>query len=63
MSVIRDNLLSQPGYSPYCGNWDCDMPRTFWNGTQFECPACQWKSAFDDAFIQKYLEYKATWPK
>lgn len=57
MSVVRDNLMSQERYSPYCSACD-DMPRTFFNGSQFECPDCKWVSDFDDKFIS---EFKSKW--
>lgn len=56
MSQVRENLMSRQGYSPYCGGCSL-MPRTIFNGEQFEC-SCGWKSAFEDEFIQ---EYKAKW--
>jgi len=59
MSIIRDNLMSRPGYSPYCGNMNCaTMPRTSWTGSQFRCGRCGWVSQFPDDFI---AEYKAKW--
>jgi hypothetical protein len=60
MSIVRDNLMTRPGYSPYCGNVDCNglMPRTGWTGAQFRRPSCAWVSAFPDDFI---AEYKAKW--
>ena len=31
-TVIRENLMTQEGYTPYCGNMKkCAMPRTFFN--------------------------------
>ena len=55
MSIVRENLLSRPGYSPYCGTIRCSkgMPRTKFNGHQFIC-SCGWQSSFPDAFIQEY---------
>lgn len=59
MSLVRDNLMCQEGYSPYCGSETCKvMPRTKFNGEQFKCPCCTWVSQFDEAFI---TEYKAKW--
>jgi len=59
MTLIRENLMTRGGYSPYCGNPDCRLnwPRTHFNGRQFVC-GCGWKSQFDDKFI---AEYKAKW--
>jgi len=57
MSLIRDNLMTQPGYSPYCGNDNCYVgaPRTTFDGEQFKC-RCGWRSQFDAEFITKYKE-------
>lgn len=60
MSLIRENLMTRAGYSPYCGaGADCmfDMPRTAWDGEQFKC-RCGWRSQFPADFI---AEYKAKW--
>lgn len=60
MSIVRENLMTRPGYSPYCGNHHCTggMPRTKFDGEQFECPACGFRSKFPDEFIQ---DYKIKW--
>ena len=59
MSIVRDNLMTREGYSPYCGNVNCsEMPRTNFNGEQFECFLCGWVSSFDKEFIE---QYKAKW--
>ncbi|MDR7024842.1 putative RNA-binding Zn-ribbon protein involved in translation (DUF1610 family) [Pseudomonas peli] len=61
MSIVRENLMTRPGYTPYCGNGTtCDMPRTRWTGEQFKCPHCAWTSQFPADFI---AEYKAKWGK
>lgn len=57
-SIVRDNLMTQEGYSPYCGNGsNCrySMPRTFFNGKQFDCK-CGWVSSFPPEFIKEYKE-------
>lgn len=61
MSIVRDNLMTQEGYAPYCGADDCPvrMPRTHFNGKQFYC-RCGWHSAFEAEFIEAY---KAKWSK
>lgn len=58
-SVVRNNLLTQPGYTPYCGADPCRLrwPRTVWDGAQFKCP-CGWRSEFPADFI---AEYRAKW--
>ncbi len=59
MSIVRENLMSRPGYSPYCGGEKCStMPRTNWNGKQFRCGLCGWESAFPADFL---AEYRAKW--
>lgn len=64
MSLVRDNLMTRPGYSPYCGSMgyylgsNCHWPRTVFVGEQFRCPCCGWVSGFDAKFIS---EYKTKW--
>lgn len=59
MSTVKDNLMNRSGYSPYCGGERCTLiPRTNFNGEQFVCRSCGWKSGFDKEFIDKY---KAKW--
>lgn len=60
-STIRKNILEIPEYTPYCGSLRCKpgisitrWPRTFFNGTQFECAKCGWVSKFPKSFIEKY---------
>lgn len=55
MSIVRENLMTRKGYSPYCGNTECrfHMPRTRYIGGQFQC-GCGWRSSFDDEFINAY---------
>ncbi len=62
VSIVRENLMNEPGYTPYCGNGHCSamMPRTVWTGKQFKCYSCHWQSKFPDDFI---AEYKAKWGK
>lgn len=60
MSIVKSNLLSDRHYTPYCGYLYClTMPRTIFNGSQFECPCCKWKSSFDDKFISEYKDFTA----
>lgn len=55
MSLVRENLLTQLNYTPYCGNASCvfSMPRTAFNGNQMEC-RCGWQSQFEPEFIEQY---------
>lgn len=56
--IVRHNLMTEPGYSPYCGALCRVMPRTRFNGEQFVCPCCGWVSSFPKEFID---EYKKKW--
>ena len=57
MSIVRDNLMIEPGYTPYCGAAECDQrwPRTEFDGNQFKC-RCGWRSTFEREFIESYQE-------
>jgi hypothetical protein len=64
MSIVKDNLMSRKGYTPYCGSELCKprtssspdrWPRTKFNGEQFECPKCGWISCFPIQFIKEYI--------
>lgn len=64
-SIVRRNLMTEPGYSPYCGNdisrdavGGCYNPRTKFNGQQFVCPSCKFSTTFPAEFID---EYKRKW--
>lgn len=58
-SIVRHNLMTERGYAPYCGaELGCNIPRTKWDGEQFRCPCCGWRSQFPDDFI---AGYKAKW--
>ena len=56
-TIVRENLMTRKGYTPYCGNDNCSvMPRTIFNGKQFKCPFCNWISEFPNDFITKYKD-------
>ena len=59
MSIVRSNMLSRSGYTPYCGSEKCThgWPRSKFNGSQFEC-GCGWKSTFEPEFIERYKQVK-----
>lgn len=64
-TIVRENLMTQEGYSPYCGNdisqykiGGCNNPRTKFTGFQFKCPKCGWISQFPIEFITRY---KSKW--
>jgi hypothetical protein len=58
-TVVRNNLMTREGYTPYCGDYNCmkGMPRTKWNKEkeQFVC-SCGWTSNIAPDFIQRYKE-------
>lgn len=58
-SIVRENLMTEKGYSPYCGHPHCahNSPRTKWNKEkeQFVC-SCGWTSEFPADFIKRYKE-------
>ena len=57
--TVRDNLMSIKDYSPYCGSIVCkSTPRTVFDGKQFKCPNCGWRSNFPHLFI---ILYKSKW--
>jgi hypothetical protein len=55
-SLVRQNLMDRPGYTPYCGADTCRVmwPRTRWDGAQFRC-SCGWRSQFPADFIERYV--------
>ncbi len=59
--IVRNNLMTQPNYTPYCGNVKCKhgLPRTQFvvDSGQFQC-TCGWLSSFPKEFIS---EYKKVW--
>ncbi len=59
MSTIRDNLLKRKYYAPYCGAEKCNgsWPRTDFDGKQFKCSSCGWKSNFENEFIEKVKDF------
>ena len=68
ISIVRENLMTQRGYAPYCGSvfpghpnyHSCSSPRTQWNMnlSQLKCPECGWVSEFPEEFITRY---KSKW--
>ena len=62
MSIVRDNILRDKTYTPFCGNdkpkWligGCSNPRTILNRDgQFECPECEYVTEFPDDFVKQY---------
>jgi rubredoxin len=59
-SIVRQNLMDNVNYRPYCGNTykGCSQPRTEYRtyDSQFICPECKWISAFPEDFIKRYKE-------
>lgn len=57
MSIVRSNLLTQRGYTPYCGGESCTaIIRTRFDGKQFVARCCTWRSQFEPEFIAQYIE-------
>lgn len=58
LSTVRRNMLTRKNYTPYCGNGsgNCAMPRTMFDGFQFQCQ-CGWRSSFEPEFIARYIEF------
>ncbi len=56
-SIVRENLMTREGYSPYCGSDECryGIARSVFNGHQFTCK-CGWVSTFPIEFINRYKE-------
>lgn len=59
-SIVRKNLMTKPGYVPYCGSDKCvyRWPRAKFNGYQFQC-LCGWRSSFEESFIEEYRALNA----
>jgi hypothetical protein len=59
-SIVRTNLLTAPGYAPYCANNHSSTDRTVWNPDkqQFCCSLCGWQSEFPPEFIKAYQEFR-----
>jgi len=60
-STVRRNLLTRPGYSPYCGSKQCSChwPRAQYdvNRQQFLCD-CGWVSEFPADFQAAYTHFR-----
>jgi hypothetical protein len=57
MSIVRDNILNDAKYAPYCMNCN-SMRRMFFNGSQFKCPECGCETQFEKEFIDKVNEMR-----
>jgi hypothetical protein len=57
MSIVRQNLLKDKKYAPYC--CECNtMARMVFNGKQFVCHKCKRETAFESEFISKVVEFR-----
>ena len=60
-TTVRENLMTQKGYTPYCGDYNCSkgMPRTKFDEKQkqFVC-SCGFISEFPKDFIKRYLVFR-----
>lgn len=60
MSIVRNNLLSDPNYAPYCMGNNCRvMDRLVFTGKQFQCRSCGYITEFDADFIQQLIAFRA----
>lgn len=56
MSIVRQNLLKDPAYAPYC--MTCSrMTRMSWTGSQFRCQ-CGAQTAFEPEFIERVIAFR-----
>lgn len=56
-SFMKNKLLTEQGYMPYCGGTQCaTLRRTRFNGRQFVASCCNWTSVYSYAFIKRYKE-------
>ena len=56
---MQEKLITEKGYAPYCGRCS-SWSRAVFNGNQFVCKFCGWKSVYPVEFITRY---KAKWGK
>jgi hypothetical protein len=59
LNIVRNNLMTDEGYTPYCGrDAKCSgrWPRMVFTGKQFKCPSCGWETQYEPEFIKAYLE-------
>jgi len=56
-TIVRGNLMTEKGYTPYCGGAACGFrwPRLTWDGEQFIC-RCGYRTEFPEDFIKAYKE-------
>jgi hypothetical protein len=57
MSIVQNNLLSDPNYTPYCAVCTTTI-RTDFDGEQFVCSKCGWRSALPEDFMKKVIEFR-----
>ena len=67
-SIVRNNLTTVKGYTPYCGDEFCKpresyplrgerWPRLKFNGKQFICTKCGYTTNFAEKFIEEYIQF------
>lgn len=58
-TTVRNNLLNDANYKPYCGNFKCNtMPRAEKIGLcVYKCPSCGWVSNLSELFINHFVEH------
>lgn len=58
MSQVRENLLKDPTYAPYC--MACrSMARMRFTGAQFRCGCCGCTTEFEPEFVAKLQAFRA----
>jgi hypothetical protein len=57
-TTVRENLMNEKDYSPYCGSNKCrhKMHRAKWSDDKKQFTySCVWVSQFPDDFINTYI--------
>lgn len=59
MSVVRENLLKDPNYAPFCVLPTCSSKgRMHWTGRQFRCRVCGNTTDFEAEFIDRVIAFR-----
>lgn len=55
MSIVRDNLLKDPNYVPYCPICTSLQRSKVNTILEFECSVCGWISSYPEDFKKEYI--------
>jgi len=58
-TTVRQNMMKDEKYRPYCGNDKCSgrWPRMRkLENYNFKCPSCGFETKFEDDFFKRYVE-------